>query len=249
MYLYVFCVNMMLVMIMKKTISITMMLLVFILSFSFLVYAEDPVVLSIQDEKVYAGDDFTINVFVSENSQLSGAVIDVNYDNEKIEFISAKEGGILDTSGNVSLCNISGDKGCVRFTYISTTSPISTKGILFSVTFRALDTSIGKTNIEITVPNPADFVNSDLEKIPLNIENAEITILENVSIDTTTKPEITESTNHSEPTDVIQSESTVNDINDKENTEKNNMIFMIVLLLIGLSIVCFGVVFIIKKKK
>ena len=62
-------------MIMKKIISIFLTLTVLLLSFSVSAFATDPVTLSIQDEKVYAGDIFTVNVFISDNSQVSGALL------------------------------------------------------------------------------------------------------------------------------------------------------------------------------
>lgn len=243
---------MFLVMFMKKIISIFLTLIVLLLSFSCFAYAEEPVILSIQDEKVYAGDEFTVNVFVSDNSQISGAVIDINYDKEKIEFVSAKEGAILDAKANISIRNIKNDNNYyVRFTYMSVSSSVSAEGILFSVTFKALENASGKTNLKITIPNAADFVNSNLEKISYNVESSQITILDNISIETTTEePSISESTTVPETVDSVPSETTTNELDENENTNDNNdIILMIVLLLIGVSLICFGIAFAIKKKK
>ncbi len=236
---------------MKKIVSIILTLVVLIFSLSIFVCAEDPVMISIQDEKVYAGDEFTVNVFISDNSQISGAVIDINYDNEKLEFISAKEGAILDTKGNISIRNISKDKNYVRFTYMSASTSVSSEGIIFSITFKALESASGKTSLEITIPNAADFVNSDLEKLAYNVDNSEITILDNISIETTTESPTSESTTVPETTNVISSETTTNNevVENDNNNDSNNMILMIVLLLVGLSLICFGVVFAIKKKE
>lgn len=236
---------------MKKIVSIILTLVVLVFSLSTFVYAEDPVIISIQDEKVYAGDEFTVNVFISDNSQISGAVIDINYDNEKLEFISAKEGAILDTKGNISIRNISKDKSYVRFTYMSASTSVSSEGIIFSITFKALESASGKTNLEITIPNAADFVNSDLEKIPYSVDNSEITILDNISIETTTEPPTSESTTVPETTDAVSNETTTNNdvVENDDNNDSNDMMLMIVLLLIGIALICFGVVFAIKKKK
>ncbi len=235
---------------MKKAISITLTLFILILSVSCIAFAETPVEISIQDEKVYAGDEFTVNVFISDNSQLSGAVIDVNYDDEKLEFVSAKEGGILDPKANISIRNLTNDKSYVRFTYMSASSSILTKGILFSVTFKVKETAKDKTALEITIPNAADFVNSNLEKIAYIVDNSEITIIENISIEPPTEESTSESTTETETIENIQSETTINEFvenNDKE--DNNNIVVMIVLLLIGVALICFGVVMTRKKNK
>lgn len=239
---------------MKKIISTFLAFTILILSFSFSVFAQEPVMLSIQDEKVYAGDEFTINVYISDNSQVSGAVIDIKYDKDKLEFISAKEGGILDTKGNTSIRNIKNDESYVRFAYMSNASSITAEGILFNITFKARESATGKTDLEITIPNSADFVNNNLEKIPYSVDNSEITILENISIETT-EPSISENTTSIETTsDTIEKETLDNTSNDTSendivNIKNNDKILMIVLLLVGIALICFGIVFVIKKKK
>jgi hypothetical protein len=225
----------------------------FILIFSLLVCAnaQEPVVISIQDEKVYAGDEFTVNVFISANSQVSGAVIDLNYNNEMLEFVSAKEGAILDMNGNISIRNINQDKSCVRFTYMSGSSGLNAEGIIFNVTFKALETVSGKTDIEIMIPNAADFVNDNLEKISYSVDNAEITILNNISIEATTELTTGESTSVLESiTESLEDELSTNvtaEAND--NNDDNNIVTMVVLLLIGFSLICFGLAAVAKKKK
>lgn len=236
---------------MKKIISVILILVVLLSSFSCFAFAEEPVMISIQDEKVYAGDEFTVNVFISDNSQISGAVIDINYDKEKLEFISAKEGAILDANANIRIRNINNDKSYVRFTYMSASSSVSAEGILFSITFKALETASGKTNLEITIPNAADFVNSNLEKISYSVDNSEITILDNISIETTTEePSTSETTTIPESTDETPSETTTDEVVENEKTnDKSDMLLMVVLLLVGISLICFGVVVAIKKEK
>ncbi len=235
---------------MKKVFSLFITFIILTLSFSICCNAQDPVVISIQDEKVYAGDQFTINVFISDNSQISGAVIDLNYDNKKLEFISAKEGAIFDSNSNISIRNINNEKSYVRFTYMSGSSGLSAEGIIFSVTFKALETSSGKTNLEITIPNAADFVNSNLEKLTYNVDNSEITILDNISIEITTEPITDESTSVSE-TSTEAIDDVTSDNSNIENNDGSDEIttLMIILLLVGVSLICFGIVFAIKRKK
>ncbi len=250
MYLLFFYVNMFLVMIMKKFISIFLTLTVLLLSFSVSAFANDPVTLSIQNEKVYAGDTFTVNVFISDNSQVSGAVIDINYDKNMLEFVSAKEGGILDTKANISIRNIKNDKSYVRFIYMSGSSAIDSEGILFTVTFKALETAKGKTNLEITVPNPADFVNSSLEKLEYKTDNAEIVVLDNISIETT-ESTTAETTTNEEKTEATETETNepIITIGAEDNDKDNTKTLLIVLLLVGVALILIGTAFVIKKKK
>ena len=98
---------------MKKILSIIISVLIILLSFSIISFASDTVTLSLQNETVYAGDEFTVNLFISDNSKVSGAVIDINYDKSKLEFVSAKEGAILDTKASISIRNINNDKSYV----------------------------------------------------------------------------------------------------------------------------------------
>lgn len=234
---------------MKKIISIILTLTVLFLFLLSYAHAQEPVTFSLQDEKVYAGDEFTVNVFVSDNSQIAGSVIDINYDKEKLEFISAKEGAILDAKGNISIRNINIDKSYVRFTYMSATESVSAEGILFSVTFKALENSLGTTNLEITIPNAADLVNNALEKIPYSVENAEIVILDNISIGTTTESP-TDNNEEISQTDAVQNETTgtINEENDKNNKD-NDSVIIAVLIIIGVLLICLGSIISIKKKK
>lgn len=235
---------------MKKIISIFLTLIILTLSLSFFCFAEDAVTLSLNNEKVYAGDEFTINLFISDNSQMSGAVIDINYDNEKLEFVSAKEGAILDPKANISIRNINNEKSYVRFTYMAASSSVISDGILLSISFKALESAKGETELSITIPNPADFVTSDLEKIPYKVNNAKITVLNDIPTETTTEQEESQTEISTESTtepifELVEN----NDIETNENKNINDKVLTIVLLLVGISLVCFGIVVAIKKKK
>ena len=236
---------------MKKTIAVILSAFIILLSFSITCFATDPVTLSLQNETVYAGDEFTVNLFVSDNSKISGAVIDINYDKTKLEFVSAKEGAILDTKATISIRNINKDSSYVRFAYMSNASSITSEGILFSVTFKVLETANGKTDLKISIPSPADFVSDNLEKIPYTVRNSIITIINEIPTETPSESE-TEST---EPVtdDISETESqstndTEIDSND-DNKKGNDYTFVIVFALLGLAFICFGVAVAIKKKK
>lgn len=235
---------------MKKFLSILISLIIIVLSLSITCFSIDTVTLSLQNETVYAGDEFTVNLFVSDNSKISGAVIDINYDKSKLEFVSAKEGAILDTKANISIRNINKDNSYVRFAYMATGSSITSEGILFSVTFKVLESANGKTDLKITIPSPADFVSDNLEKIPYTVRNASITILNDIPTETTseTETESTETfTDYFSETESQTLNTTDTNNNGKDNDNDN--VITIVLALIGLAFICFGVAVAVKKKR
>ena len=236
---------------MKKVFSVIISIIILSLSFSCTAFANDPVLLSIQDEKVYAGDTFTVNMFISYDSQMSGAVIDINYDSKMLEFISAKEGAILDPSATISIKNMKNEKSFVRFAYMSGASSVTMDGIIFSITFKALETASGNTKLEITIPNPKDFVNENLEVIDYTVDNAEISVLNNISIEeSTTEEQSSESTTIPEPDETESTETTTNiTIDDTEEKGDKDYTTVIILLLIGIALICFGFAINFKKKK
>lgn len=233
---------------MKKFLSVLISVFILTVSLSICCFASETVSLSLQNETVYAGDEFTVNLFVSDNSKISGAVIDISYDNNKLEFVSAKEGAILDSKANISIRDINKESSYVRFTYMSGNSHVSAEGILFSVTFKVIDSAKGKTDLKISIPSPADFVSDSLEKIPYTVHNSSITILNNISDETTseTETDVAEicTENFSEDESL-----TMNNNADDNDDKKNDNLLTVVFALIGVSFICFGIAVVIKKKK
>ena len=162
---------------MKKLISVVSIVLVLALSLSLCAYAASSVKFTLSGGKVYAGDEFTVNLYVSDNSKISGAVIDIHYDKSKLQFISAEPGGILDSQANTSIKNIDGDDAYVRFAYMAPSSEITAEGILLSVTFKALDSASGIASLSLSVPSAGDLVSSDLSRLSYTVENSEITVV------------------------------------------------------------------------
>lgn len=233
---------------MKKILSIIISSLIILTSLSIICFATETVTLSLQNETVYAGDEFTVNLFVSDNSKISGAVIDINYDNSKLEFVSAKEGAILDAKANISIRNINKDNSYVRFAYMSNGSSITSEGILFSVTFKVLESANGKTDLKITIPSSADFVSDSLEKIPYSVRNASITILNDIPTETTSETESYITETFSE--DLSETEFQTMNTTDTNNDDKDNdKVLTLVLALVGLAFICFGIAVTIKKKR
>ncbi len=238
---------------MKKLISLFLAFVMMFTMFSVISFATEKAKLSIKNETVYAGDEFTVSLFISDNSKMSGAVIDVYYDSSVLEYVSSKSGAILDENANISIKNTSGANSKVRFTYLSPDSSVTSYGVLMSITFKALENASGNTDLKISIPNEADFVTKDLAKIPYEVSNSVISIINNsVSVDNdettsaieSTSVEETTSETQTQPlTEKVEDEKTENNDNNKENT------VIIVMLIAGALLLICGIVILTKNKK
>ena len=249
MYYYAFYDIILLVIKMKKTISILLSLVLLLAGcLTVPVSAKEQVELKINDITVYAGDEFEINLFISDNSRLSGAVIDMNYDSKLLEFVSSSKGAILDDSATISIKDFK-DKSYVRFTYMAPSSSITSEGILFSVKFKALENAVGKTYIKISVPSAGDFVNSDLEKLTFSVDNATVDIINTTYQSTTESTESEQS--ETVTSSVTETEATVTESNTGSDTEneKNFLIPAVCLITVGFVIIIGAVVYLVVSKK
>lgn len=234
----------------KKLVSVVLAILI-ILICSFVVFADEPVTLSISNETVYAGDEFVLNLLISDNSKMSAAVIDVSYDKTKLQFVSAENGSILNENANITIRNIDGENAKVRFTYLDPSSSVTSAGIIAKLKFKALDNADGKTDLRISVPNAADFVTQDLEHISYKIENSTIEIINESIVDSkteiateteTAKESIVESQTEEDKTELISEE------NEKNTDKTNNASYVVPIIFVG-ALIIGGALFVVIKTK
>lgn len=237
---------------MRKAISLILTLLILISVFSVSAFAEASAKLSLTSETVYAGEEFTLNLFISDNSKMSGAVIDVNYDKKMLEFVSAEQGAILDKTANISIKNVDSEKSKVRFTYLAPNSSVTSEGVIMSITFKTLANAVGNTDLTITIPNTGDFVTQDLERISYEVSNSVVKIIN------TTYEEQSENYASSTTEDASQSTSTYaqstieqesNDSVTDKNDDNSDNTLIIVLLVVGLLFITVGVVMLVQSRK
>ncbi len=237
---------------MKRMVSIFLALMMLFSLFSISAFAESKIMLSLTSETVYAGDEITLNLFISDNSKMSGAVIDISYDKDMLEFVSAEQGAILDKTANVSIKNIDGDNSKVRFTYLAPNSSVTSEGVIMSVTFKALPNATGNTDLTLSIPNAADFVTQDLEKIPYEISNSVVKIInttfeeQSENIASSTDETSTQSTSADAQSTEKQED---NSGNASQNADNGDDSLIIVLLVVGLLFITFGVVMLVQSKK
>ncbi len=233
---------------MKKLFSIFLVAVLIVSAFSIVCFAENPVKLSLNSETdtVYAGDEFVVKLMISDNSKMSGAAIDINYDKTKLEYVSGSFGGILDDSANKSIKNINGDKEKVRFTYLAPSSSITSQGVLVTLRFKALEDVSGKTELTVSVPNPGDFVAQDLTRLSYAVENTKINIVassnetESTSQSETETPTVESSTQTETSTNIAENNS------DDDDADMGKTI--VVMIVAGVAILV-GVTLVIIKTK
>lgn len=235
---------------MKKIFTVFLTVLILLTTiFITPVFAKNNVELKLSDVKVYAGDEFEIKLFISDNSQLGGAVIDLAYDETMLEYVSSEKGKIIDENAMVSIKPLS--NSTVRFTYLSPNSAVTSNGILFTVKFKALENAAGESDIKITIPSAGDFVDSNAEKLAYSIQDATVKI-----INTTTEKVVpTESTTVETLTNELETtiipEVSTNNSNNIDNTNSDNVNIKIVtsLFVAGFAIVLSVIVYLIYNKK
>lgn len=158
----------------KKIVSVVLAAFMLIIPLSAVSLAKEPVTLSLSSGEVYAGDEFTLNLFISDNSKVSGAAIDIKYDNKMLSFVSSENGGIL---GDDAIVSVNSLDGTVRFTYLDPVSSITSAGVLVKLKFKALDDAVGETSVKIYIADDSDFVTSDAAPIPYKTVDASFKII------------------------------------------------------------------------
>ena len=249
MYYNAVCGIILVVIKMKRIIS--MMLTIFVLLAVIIpVSAKSTVELKVTDATVYAGEEFELKVFISDNSKLSGAVIDLEYDASKLEYVSAEKGAIIDEDAMISIKNTPNN---VRFTYLSPDSAIASEGILFSVKFKALENAEGESSVKITIPSAGDFVSENLEKLPYTVKNSTVKIINNTVVNTesTTESISVENTDLPSNQDDKSTAENTTDNNQNNNNDGNgdNVKIVIGLVVAGLILIFGAVIYLIISKK
>lgn len=213
------------------------------------VSAKSTVELKVTDATVYAGDEFELKVFISDNSKLSGAVIDLEYDASKLEYVSAEKGAIIDEDAMISIKNTPNN---VRFTYLSPDYAITSEGILFTVKFKALENAEGESSVKIIIPSAGDFVSENLEKLPYTVKNSTVKIINNTVVNTESTTESTSVENTDLPSNQDDKSTTENTTDNNQNNNDgngDNVKIVIGLVVAGLILIFGAVVYLIISKK
>lgn len=214
------------------------------------VSAKSSVELKLTDTTVYAGDEFELKVFISDNSKLSGAVIDLEFDASQLEFVSGEKGAIIDDGAMVSIKNAYNK---VRFTYMSPNVSVTSEGTLFTVKFKALENAEGESDVKLIIPSAGDFVSENLEKIPYSVKNSTVKIINNtfVNNESTTESTINDSTtlNPEQESNATTESTTENNQNNENNNDTDNIKIVIGVMIAGAVLVVGAIIYLIISKK
>lgn len=196
----------------KTTKKITALFLaaLIIFAFSFNVFAAKTVTFTTYNAEVFAGDEFSVDIFVSDNSLIKTATLIVSYDERQVTFLDLNVGAIAASGSDaVSFKDVKGTAGdsFVQIEYNDSSASLSSAGKLFSLTFAANDSAKGQTNIKLSVKG--DKIDTLSGAVTPKFNNSEINIINNsVSPSSETTPPTEESS--SDVSESAQESSTQN---------------------------------------
>lgn len=202
---------------MKKLISI---FFVFVISavFVFPSFAAQSIKFTVSDSEVFAGDEFTVDIFISDYSQLKSATLLVEYDKNSMQFLDLNVGAIVTAGSNaVSFKDIQNvGKSYIQIDYNDSSASLSSAGKFISLTFVAGDTAVGEKDVKMSVSGNKVTVKTGT--VTPEFKNGKIKIINNNPVtDSKTEPSSVEST----ASESSAPENTENVQNTPQNTSEN----------------------------
>lgn len=202
---------------MKKIISV---LLVFVISAVFVLpsFAAQSIKFTVSDSEVFAGDEFTVDIFISDYSQLKSATLLVEYDKNSMQFLDLNVGAIVTAGSNaVSFKNMqNGSKSYIQIDYNDSSASLSSAGKFLSLTFVAGDTAVGEKDVKLSVSG--NKITAKTGTVTPEFDNGKIKIINNSPVtDSKTEPSSVEST----VSESSAPENTENVQNTAQNTAEN----------------------------
>lgn len=202
---------------MKKIISV---LLVFVISAVFVLpsFAAQSIKFTVSDSEVFAGDEFTVDIFISDYSQLKSATLLVEYDKNSMQFLDLNVGAIVTAGSNaVSFKNVqNGSKSYIQIDYNDSSASLSSAGKFLSLTFVAGDTAVGEKDVKLSVSG--NKITAKTGTVTPEFDNGKIKIINNNPVtDSKTEPSSVEST----ASESSAPENTENVQNTAQNTAEN----------------------------
>lgn len=167
---------------MKKIISLLFVVIILIV-LSMPSFAANEVMFSASDCEVFAGDEFTVDIFISDNSLLSSATILVQYNEKNLQFLDLSVGYIVEAGEKaVTYKNVKSNNGnsYVQIDYADYSATLTSAGKFLSLTFAANDNAVGKTEIKL-VASGGKFTSANGAFTP-KFKNGKINIINNTPV-------------------------------------------------------------------
>lgn len=152
---------------MSKTISVFLAILMVICALPIFASAQN-VTLTMTSSKndVKIGDSVTVDVILSENSNLNYFTIDLVYDNSNLEYVS---NSVYEIFGN-EIINPSYSANKIRLAVADVESN-TTGGTILSVSFKVLSSSCGTISLDIIDAADGDFKEIPVKTSPIRIHS------------------------------------------------------------------------------
>lgn len=154
--------------------------------------AAPAVQLTVSDVSGKAGDEVTVSITISPDSELGAADLLLKYDASKLKYEKYQLGPAV--IGGIPIVNpnykAEGDFMTMICTYINANG-VRAGGSMLDLTFTIRDGWSGQTPLTLTVKGFAHF--DDYSEIPYTVENGKISI--GTPVPTTTKPDVPSTTN------------------------------------------------------
>lgn len=238
----------------KKSVAILITFLLLISQFSICSLAAEPVEFTISGGNVYAGDEFTLNLSVSDNSKIRGMAIYITYDKQKLEFVSSDYGSILDSNAMMSVID---DNGCIKFVYLSTDSSITSAGKLLTLTFKARGNAVGNTKIEMSIPGLGNLFDENKNNLDYKLNNADFIILKNDSAyaedETEAETEFESETETEIPSETeqvsVNENQTINKNDNSDNSGVRSIALLVTAFVGGVAVITVGFVLLYRHYK
>ncbi len=158
----------------SKILSIVLVILMVVCALPISVSAQN-VTLTIESSKndIKAGDIVTVNVILSENSNLSYFTLNIVYDNSKLEYVpanSSENGDEEESDPNPLVINSAYAANKIRVATAST-NPITAGGTILSVDFKALSSSCSTVSLDVIESGDKDLKNIPISTSPIKIHS------------------------------------------------------------------------------
>ena len=137
-----------------------------------LVVAEPVAKLSVSSASGKRGDEVTVSVIITKNSQMKSTTFSLGYNQKVLELKEAKAGKVAENTQTVVSDN---SLGKITYSLVSSNAAITAAGSILDVTFIIKDSAAyGNTNITL---NLSEISDGDFQPIETEVLNGQVNVI------------------------------------------------------------------------
>ena len=156
-----------------KIISVILTMLLLLSTVSIIAFAVKKPTITVDAVEANPGDTVTINVSISGNTGIAGALIGVSYDS-KLTLVSAENG---DAFGSLSFTKPGKLGNPAKFLWDSESGASKKDGTVLKLTFKVADNAEKGTVLKVNAScKSGDFYDSDMDTVEVNSVNGGVNI-------------------------------------------------------------------------